>query len=402
MSYQIAVFQDLKTSYATWDALQSYLTSPEGGNIRVVGEGRYRILRYVKGISDLNTPHGKWMRSVIWDTETNVPVCLAPSKAEKGDIKTGENVYYPIVQPFLDGTMVNVFVSKDDPTKLQIATRTQLGAGGKFYSEKTFAQMFEETLAAMNLTQQDFLQLLTLPAGPFVSSFASFVLQHPDHRVVTRVTSPRLWLVHTGSVNESGVVDMNECSGNSRIDLPLYRAQGPMEPHFKSDKALASFFDDACKTQGWFFQGLVFKDGKGNRWRMRNPNYLYLRSLRGSEATPMDRFLRLRSESKVTEYLKHYYEDRQIFWDLEQSLRAKTKEVFDGYCSVHKSHDKKLEDLPWSVRPCVFKLHAHYLEHLRPNNEKVLMKNAVELVNNLAVYEQKRLLTAQQEKVVAN
>ena len=108
----------------------------------------------------------------------------------------------------------------------------------------------------------------------------------------------------------------------------------------------------------------------------------------------MERFLRLRSESKVSEYLKHYGEDRQTFWDLEQNLRAKTKEVFDSYCSVHKAHEKKLEDLPWSVRPCVFKLHAHYLEHLRPNNEKVTMKNAVDLVNNLALYEQKRLLTA--------
>lgn len=395
----MSVFQDLKTSYATWDSLQTYLTSPEGGNIRVVGDGRFRILRYVKGISDLNTPHGKWMRSVIWDTETNVPVCVAPPKAEKGDIKTGEDVYYPIVQPFLDGTMINVFVTKDDPTKLNIATRTQLGAGGKFYSEKTFAQMFEEALAAMNLTQQDILQYLTLPAGPYASAFGSLVLQHPDHRVVTRVTSPRLWFVHTGAVFETGKVEIKESLVFSRISIPFYGGQEPLDQHYKSDKALAAFFDDACKTQGWFFQGLVFKDGRGNRWRMRNPNYLYLRSLRGSEATPMDRFLRLRSESKVTEYLKHYYEDRQVFWGLEQTLRAKTKEVFDGYCSVHKTHEKKLEDLPWSVRPCVFKLHAHYLEHLRPNNEKVMMKNAVELVNNLAMYEQKRLLTAQEQKV---
>jgi hypothetical protein len=163
---------------------------------------------------------------------------------------------------------------------------------------------------------------------------------------------------------------------------------------FKSEANLSTFFSDMCKQQGWFFQGITIKDGKGNRWRMRNPNYLYLRSLRGSESTTVERFLRLRSESKVTEYLKHYSEDRQTFWDLEQRLRQKTNEVFQAYCSVHKSHEKKLEDLEWAVKPCVFKLHSHYLEHLRPNNEKVYMKHAVELVNNLALYEQKRLLTA--------
>jgi hypothetical protein len=125
---------------------------------------------------------------------------------------------------------------------------------------------------------------------------------------------------------------------------------------------------------------------------MRNPKYLYLRSLRGSEATSVERFLRLRSEGKVTEYLKHYTEDRQHFWDLEQALRKATQDVFASYCAVHKSHEKKLEDLPWAIKPCVFKLHSHYLEHLRPNNEKVYMKHVVELVNNLALYEQKRLL----------
>jgi hypothetical protein len=78
-------------------------------------------------------------------------------------------------------------------------------------------------------------------------------------------------------------------------------------------------------------------------------------------------------------------------------LRVKTQEVFDSYCAVHKSREKKLEDLPWAVKPCVFKLHSHYLEHLRPNNEKVYMKHAVELVNNLALYEQKRLLVPKAE-----
>ena len=388
MSYSIDVFETLCKSYSSWESLQSYLTSPEGGTFRVVGEGRYRILRYAKGISDLNSPHGKWMRSVLWDTVSNRPVCVAPPKAQNGDPNTGEGISYPVVQQFLDGTMVNVFTTSDDSTTLHIATRTQLGAGGKFYSDKSFAELFDEALASMGMTRQDILTHLAQSNGK--AFFASFVLQHPEHRVVARCSSPRLWIAHTGVVNESGNVQITEdVSGwPSRLLLPRYN-----DLQASSLQSLSSFFAEECKSRGWFFQGMVFKDGKGGRWRMRNPNYLYLRSLRGSESTSMDRFLRLRSESKVTEYLKHYHEERQAFWDFEQTLRAKTKEVYDGYCSVHKSHEKKLEDIPWAIRPCVFKLHAHYLEHLRPNNEKVMMKHAVELVNNLALYEQKRLLT---------
>jgi hypothetical protein len=331
------------------------------------------------------------MRSVIWDTEAHRPVCVAPSKAETSAPKTGESVCYPVVQPFLDGTMINVFVTKDDPTNLQIATRSQVGAGGKFYSEKTFAELFHEALAAMNLSQEDLVRCLTSTG----SSFASFVLQHPEHRVVARCTRPRLWLVHTGVVKDTGAIEMNESPSYAwpqNLFIPAHTIGQVIGHTFKSDSDLQSFFDDACQKQGWFFQGIVLKDAKGTRWRLRNPNYLYLRTLRGSEATSAERFLRLRSESKVTEYLKHYSEDRQTFWDLENLLRAKTQEVFQAYCDVHKARTKVLKDLEKAIQPCVFKLHSHYLEHLRPSSETVSMKHAVELVNNLPLFEQKRLL----------
>ena len=161
---------------------------------------------------------------------------------------------------------------------------------------------------------------------------------------------------------------------------------------FKTQVDLESFFKGLVESKGWFFQGLTFKDGKGHRWRVRNPNYLYLRALRGSEATDTDRFLRLRSENKVVEYLKHYSEDRQEYWDLEQRLRASTKVAFDSYCEVHKAHNKKLADLPKNIQPCVFRLHSHYLNDLKPKNESIKMKDAVEVVNKMPIFEQRRLL----------
>jgi len=395
MNYQLDTFRNLLGSYPTWESLQSFLGTPEGGHIRCVGEGRYRILRYVKGASDLKNPYGKWMRSVIWDTEAHLPVSVAPPKAEKGDVVTGEGVSYPLVQYFLDGIMINVFRTHSEPTTLQIATRTQLGASGRFYSEKTFAQMVDDALTVMGSSRQDILSRLAEPTEMVPNHFASFVLQHPEHRVVARCSSPRLFLVHTGAVHDDGCISLNEDPQHwpSKWRLPM------VQNVFTSESSASTFFSDMCDQQGWFFQGLTLKDGKGNRWRMRNPNYLYLRSLRGSEATSIERFLRLRSEGKVTEYLKHYTEDRQSFWDFEQSLRKATHDVFASYCAVHKSHEKKLEELPWAIKPCVFKLHSHYLEHLRPNNEKVYMKHVVTLVNNLALYEQKRLLTAPNQAV---
>ena len=389
MQPQIEVFCDLISRYPTWESFKEYITSPEGGQFRCVGEGRNCILRYVKGVSELKVPHGKWMRSVVWDTVAHLPVCVAPPKAETGDaVTTGEDL---LVQPFLDGMMINVFRTLENPSQLQFTTRSQLGASGKFYSEKTFVQMVHEALHAMGKTQEDLLNLLASPTEVVPNHFASFVLQHPDHRVVSRCSSPRLWVVHVGAVHDSGLVSLNEDPDHWPSQWRIHRLLG-FPATATGTEAGTDFFSDLCKNQGWFFQGITLKDGKGNRWRLRNPNYLYLRTLRGSESSCVDRFVRLRSESKVTEYLKHYSEDRQVFWDSEQALRKATRDVFDQYCLVHKSREKKLEDVPWAIRPCVFKLHAHYLANLRPKNEKVYMNHAVELVNNLALYEQKRLL----------
>ncbi len=389
MSFTVDTFKNLCSSYASWSSLETFLTSPEGGNLRVVGSDRYRILRYVKGQSDFKIPHTKWFRSVIWDTETNRPVCVAPPKAENTEVPTGEDTNLTI-QDFLDGTMMNTFISRNDPTNLQVASRTQLGAGGTFYSEKTFGDLFDEALGEMGYSSRaDLASVLPQPTKDQGATFVSFLLQHPEHRVVSRPRTARLFIVHTGSVLTDGSVVITEKAPDSLSALQIQKY--PMTG-FKKQGDLDSFFKGLVDSKGWFFQGLTLKDGTGRRWRIRNPNYLTLRALRGSEATANDRFLRLRSEGNVKEYLKHYSEDRQTFWDLEQKLRAMTKTVFDSYCEVHKAHEKKLADLPKSIQPCVFRLHSLYLSDLKPQSQSVLMKHAVDVVNKMPVFEQRRLL----------
>jgi hypothetical protein len=395
MSYSIDTFKNLCSSYKSWSTLETFLTSPEGGNIRVVGSGRHRILRYVKGQTDMKVPHVKWFRSVVWDTETNRPVCVAPPKAETTEVPTGGDTKFQI-QDFLDGTMMNTFIVKGDNT-LHVSTRTQIGAGGTFYSTKTFSELFDEALKAMTYSSRaDLYSVLPKPSSENGATFVSFLLQHPEHRVVSRPRAPRLFMIQMGCVKEDGTVEITEDISQEmfgQFKIPNYPING-----YCKQADLDSFFKGLVESKGWFFQGLTLKDGKGSRWRIRNPNYLYLRSLRGSEATDMDRFLRLRSENKVVEYLKHYGEDRQTYWDLEQQLRAATKVAFDAYCEVHKAHSKKLGDLPKSVQPCVFRLHAHYLSDLKPKNDSIKMKDAVDVVNKMPVFEQRRLFPT----IVAN
>ena len=390
----------LIAKYPTWLELEAFLSSEAGGHFRIVGSGRYRVIRYEKKSTDMKSPLVNWMRSTIWDTEANLPVCVSPTKVKEDDVPPiGSDL--PLIQDFMDGTMINMFLPAfDEATATQpaptLATRSQIGAGGNFYSQRSFAELFTDALVTANT---NLVQLALNVRHSFKdvknvhAYFASFLLQHPEHRVVSKVDHARMYIVHTGYVTKDGetaIEDISELSPEpelAALALPQYHMNG-----FNTVPDYQSFLNTQLNTKGWFWQGLTFKDANGNRWRTRNSKYLVLRALRGSEALPLDRWLRLRSEGKVLEYLKHYAEERAMFWDFEQRFRALTLAVYAGYVDVHKAHAKKLTDLPKNVSPCVFRLHAHYLEHLKPQTLTVKQKDAIEIVNKMTLLEQKRMM----------
>lgn len=398
MSVVLNHFESLCDRFPTWPELKAFLTSAEGGKLRVVesesGEP-YVVIRYVKGESQFTVPGTGLFRSVAWDTVNNRPVCMAPPKANEGGAPL--NTAYSSIQDFLDGVMMQAFVTASEPTALRIRSRTKMGANSGFYSKKTFAEMFTECLAATPVRTVDTLLMHlreTMDTAGANSAFASFVLQHPEHRIVEKLHSPDLNIVHVGTVGATGVVTLMEQS--SEWLPPLRRLQIPSYPikMFHSDDELQTLMRRTAVQNGFRWQGLVFKDGIGSRWRMRSPGYTTLRSLRGAEANPVDRFLRLRSQGKVVEYLKHYSDERKDFWDYETKLRERTADALVAYVAVHKAHSIKFGELPVEYKPVVHLLHVEYLNVLRAKKHTVQLSNAIRIVNTLKDYEQRRLIGA--------
>lgn len=397
--YKLDHFQTTLRSHNT---PLEFWTTQEGGNFRVIGDGRYRIVRYDKKSSDMKMPIAKWMRSTVWDTESNLPLCVSPSKAE-ADEQPPCNDQMLLVQDFLDGTMVNlVFPTEGAPF---LSTRSQIGASGNFYSQRSFAELFQDALNEENYTYAMFEAAAKAAcakdaAGKDVRSyFLSFLLQHPEHRVVARIQRPTIYTIQVGFTTNTG--DVYILDVNSSTNAPLLAQTAPHQypiVGFHTENDYNSFVTSLLKNKGWFWNGLTFKDPAGRRWRIRNPNYMTLRALRGSEALPLDRWLRLRSKGLVLEYLKHYSEERNTFWDFEQRLRKLTLDVYNGYTEVHKLHTKKLTDFPKNISPCIFRLHAHFLEHLKPEGYKVAMKDAIELINNMSLLDQRRFMTPPVER----
>ncbi len=378
----MSFFQTLAAKYPTWQDLSTYLTSSEGGAFRIRESGTFAIISYKKGVSKI-TEETAELRSVVWDTVRHAPVCVAPAKAKSGSPPFGVNLR---VEEFLDGVMVNAFMVLGDP-KVHIVSRSQFDAAGTFYSKKTFGELFKEALPTATLEDLFAGIELTEQTPAF---FASFVLQHPEHRVVYRPPKPAVFLVEFGYVTANKAIQRS-------VPVPVNLAKcinPPLSPGlaFLPENDMTEYLKAESLKRGWTWQGLVFRDAEGNRWRLRNPTYTYLRGLRGNDSAPEARFLRLRSQGKVSEYLKHYADERDLFWSFEEKLRAETQAVYDDYCSVHKAHEKTLADIPHPRKTLVFRLHSHYLNTLRPQKTPLQKKDAIDLVNSLPLWEQQLLL----------
>ena len=389
MSFATNIFSDLSASYPNWDALRMYLMSAEGGKLRVMTSDTddLAVIRYTKGVSDFSKPHVRWFRSVVWNKATNAPVCVGPVKAEKGNAEPCVTLR---VSDFVDGTMINAFRTEQG---VRLATRTSLDAKGTFYSNRSFAELFGDAFRALGGWQAFLESVLE------VGQFASFVLQHPEHKTVLSIAQPRVYVAYTGVVaGEEVSMTSLPSEWNDRLAAyapQMYAEDCIFETHGDSYQMMRA------QKLGYSWQGLVFQEMDGSRrWRIRNPAYTAVRALRGSESNAMERFLRLRNEGTVKKYLEHFRDESNQMWAFEKTLRERTGELYTAYTEMNKLKTKTMKQLPYCLRPHVYALHGLYLASLPKDGTRaapdavkpVLKETVVGYVNRLALDEQLKLL----------
>jgi hypothetical protein len=135
------------------------------------------------------------------------------------------------------------------------------------------------------------------------------------------------------------------------------------------------------------------------RYRIVNPDYEKVRALIGNESSKALRFLRLRKEGKVKEYLHHFHEQSKEMWDFEQQFRQKTQELYEAYCEVNKTKAKTMKDIPIPFRTHVYELQGEYLKTLpKPGQETkpvpVRKETVIARVNALSPEEQLKIFEA--------
>lgn len=291
--------------------------------------GQYTLIKYPP--EKKYDPLYRNRRSVIYKGDTLV--CMSPGKSIPLDETIPVADY--TVEDFVEGIMINAFY--DDGWK--IATKSNIGANCTFDSTRTFAELFDDCKAAVGLSLESL--------NPEFSY--SFVMKHPDHRIVTPVTHPTLTCVAKFKGEEEFLSDV-----------------------FPPPRHLFDSWDEAkYAAQRGLCKGLVFKY-KGTRAKIRNVMHHSIEQMKQNVPFP-ERYVKMRNKPQLAEYLFYFPEEKVKVDALETTIQNKTLLLHNTYRNCFMFKKEKAKDHP--MKSVLYDLHTIYLQELYPRS---LSKKRVE------------------------
>ena len=358
----------------------------------------YSIISYNKSeLDNSNIPIYGPFRSIIINNDNKV-VCYSPPKSIDYNVFVGK---YPfgsqevVAQEFVEGTMINVFW--DSVAGLwEISTKKIVGATSNFYKKqggKSFRQMFFEALKETGLSLDN-----------LDSNYCySFVLQHPENRIVVPFTKPCLYLIaiysieHIQKLNTDSTDNTNSTDNNTDILVHNHDIYDSKVQEFFSKTTIcfpkiytfesynSSIDKHASQNTPYTTVGVVFYNKKtGERSKVRNPVYENVRQLKGNEPKLQFHYLTLRQQGKVKEFLNIFSENKSEFMKFRDQVHTFTHTLFQNYVNCYIKKEKPLGDYGQQYKTHMFKLHEHYLAHLRETKGAVTNTVVINYVNNLA------------------
>lgn len=347
------------------------------------------IIQYNKNF--LNSDNIKTLglfRSIIVDACGNI-ISFAPPKSVPfehflKDTEKSPNIEEDDIEKteFCEGTMISLFW---DRTKndWELATKGNIGARCKFFQEypKTFRYLFLEILTEKSIDLEKFKK----------DSIYSFVIQHPDNRIVVPFNEMDLKLIQIYNVTDSN--EVVGCNCLTDIQMKSSDLGINVDTPLPINKVLSSSLNKNLSEMQTLFQGLnlswkivgcVFTDKKtGVRTKLRNPSYEYVKRLKGNNSKIQFQYYTLRQNDKVKDYLSFFPEKELEFAQLRHQLHAWTNMLYQNYIQCYIKKVAPLRDYPYEFRNHMFQIHQKYKEELRPAKLYVSKQVVVEYANTL-------------------
>jgi len=317
-------------------------------------------------------------RSIIVNKEGHI-VSFAPPKSIDFDIFSQSNKYEDCyIQHFPEGTMINVFFDKelDD---WQIATRSSIGAKCNFNMDSniTYRYMFLDAMNHIGLEFEDLDK----------NCCYSFVLQHPQNRIVVPISQPTLILTNKYKIDNNLIFNNNSfCKTPKFSTLPMHTINNkPFKEsvNYNGDnwRQLSDhFFSDNLPYQ---LQGVMIWNNKGQRTKIRNSNYEKVKHLKGNSPKIQYHYYYLRQNGAVGDFLKYYPEYKGEFSDFRRELHKYTTQLYQNYIKCFIKKERPLVEFPYQFKTHMFKIHELYLNDLKLDGKFVNKQVVMNYVNTL-------------------
>jgi hypothetical protein len=355
----------------------------------------YEINKYVKSELTRENVRGLGLyRSVIVSnnpTNKGDVLCFSPPKS----LSYEEFIerYSPeecSAEEFIEGTMINLFWDIL-ANKWVLSTKSKINANCVFYmvppyekeTLKSFSDMFLEACLynQFNYTELD------------RSLCYSFVLQHPENRIVVEVPHPTLYLVSAYKINntankETTIEQINVSMPNLTFRQTFKGFFGtnvcvPQQYNFGSFKELEERHASAITPYNTL--GFIVKHLKsGDRAKKWNKNYLEVKSLRGNNPRLDYHYIVLRKDGKVKDFLKYYPEFKKQFQVYRQKIHEFTNQLYRNYVDCYILKKNKLSYFVSPYKSHMYSLHTIYLTELKPQQLHVTKQSVIHYVNHLS------------------
>ena len=289
---------------------------------------------------------------------------MPPVKSENPDTFLKNNdIKDLIIEDFPDGTMINLFKYEDE---LFISTRSVIGAHCKWTSKKTFNILFNESI---NLEMYNFIDNMSL----------SFVLQHPENRIVTKYLKPHVTLVKVAKIVDNNVTVFNPEQVRDFIIMNNLNIISPRLYNINNKEQINVLLNNMNNST----QGIVLKNYNNNsRTKIVNTKYEEIKNLKGNNNNKKYLYLELRKNNKLNDYLKYFSEDSELFNIFKIELYSATTQLFNFYQDFFvKRKLNTFLDIDYEYRPLCNELHFIYTH----NQEIITKKRVIKYIKDLPI-----------------
>lgn len=311
------------------------------------------MVTYNNETSNMTNSLVRKCRGLVLEKGTNKLLCYTFNKMGElnGDELNNMNLDWSNVkvEEAIDGTQIRLFYYQD--SWLVSTTRCIDAYRARWHSKKTFGEMFDECKFNFDELNKNYCY--------------SYVLCHPENRIVTPYETPTLYHVLTRDMSNANYPELDQRVGN---EVTKY--------DFNSTDALLDSLKSLNNDNGELKEGFIL-NVNGERYKLQSDTYKQFKYLRGNVNNMFFRYLQLRYEGLKDKYLEIYPENRDRFMLYDIDFKNLAKTIQHQYMERHVLHTRQSVDEQFKVM--IYRLHGLYIS----NHEKTTVNKVIQELDKL-------------------